>query len=73
MGLTKYGNRKRAIFIADDMNAIVGNEVIRKHSEDIKNNNGVRLINFCIIENLIITNTFYQHNILNEKFALTIY
>lgn len=36
-------------------------DVISPHGEKHRNNNGERLINFCVENNLIVTNTFYKH------------
>ena len=58
---------KGRIIILGDMNGRVGRrdeetgEVIGRHGEMPRNNNGVRLINFCILNDLIVTNTFFQH------------
>ncbi|XP_031358768.1 uncharacterized protein LOC116182371 [Photinus pyralis] len=55
------------LIILGDFNGRVGKrknegaDVIGNQGEDHKNNNGVRLINFCVDNNLIITNTFYKH------------
>lgn len=54
-------------YIAGDFNARVGkkdnvyNTVIGMHGEVIRNNNGKRLLDFCIVHNLVITNSFYEH------------
>lgn len=37
------------------------------YGEDIRNNKGVRLIDFCVINNLIITDTFYQHTRIHKR------
>lgn len=55
------------LLILGDLNARVGRkdeesgDTVGVHGEDIKNNNGCRLIDFCLLNNLIITNTFYKH------------
>ncbi|CAH0555067.1 unnamed protein product [Brassicogethes aeneus] len=55
------------IIIIGDLNGRVGKadeesgETIGAHGETIRNNNGKRLIDFCLMNNLIITNTFFQH------------
>lgn len=59
-------NCKGKIIVAGDMNGRVGRKetytgVIGKHGEETKNNNGTRLIEYCLSNNLIVTNTFYQH------------
>lgn len=60
-------NSKGKIFVAGDFNARVGirkNEterVIGKHGEKERNNNGRKLIEYSMMNNLIITNTFYKH------------
>ena len=55
------------VFVIGDFNGRVGRaddvygEVVGKHGEDTRNNNGRRLLEFCQLNNLIITNTFYSH------------
>ena len=55
------------VFVIGDFNGRVGRaddvygEVVGKHGEDIRNNNGRRLLEFSQLNNLIITNTFYSH------------
>lgn len=55
------------IFVAGDFNGRVGKRdhtyttTIGKYGEEKRNNNGKRLLNFCIIHDLIITNTFFKH------------
>ena len=36
-------------------------EVIGRHGEETKNDNGQRLLRLCIMNELIILNTFYYH------------
>lgn len=58
---------KGEIYLLGDFNARVGignttnNEIIGKHGENVRNNNGNRLIDFCQTHNLIITNAFFEH------------
>ena len=58
---------KGRLIILGDLNARVGTrdeetaETIGIHGEKVRNSNGRRLIDFCILNNLIITNTFYAH------------
>lgn len=55
------------IYVMGDFNGRVGKRdknyttVIGKHGEDIRNNNGKRLLDYCQVYNLIITNTFFEH------------
>ena len=55
------------VFVIGDLNGRVGRkdqksqEAIGMHGEDTKNNNGERLIQFCIENQLIICNTFFEH------------
>lgn len=55
------------IYIAGDFNSRVGqrdniyNKSIGKYGEKARNNNGVRMLNFCQLHDLIVTNTHYQH------------
>ena len=58
---------KDKLIIIGDLNARVGKRdeessfVVGNQGEIVRNNNGRRLINFCILNELIIANTFYQH------------
>lgn len=58
---------KGRLIIIGDVNGRVGRrdeetgDVIGIHGEEIRNNNGWRLIDFCMMNNLIVTNTFYAH------------
>lgn len=47
------------------MNTIDGMHVIGKHGENSLNDNGRRLIEFCI-DNDIIINTFYGHKVIHK-------
>lgn len=55
------------LYLVGDFNSRVGKKdieyktIIGKHGEEKRNNNGRRLLDFCQLQNLIITNTFYQH------------
>uniref|UniRef100_A0A1Y1JWU5 Reverse transcriptase domain-containing protein n=1 Tax=Photinus pyralis TaxID=7054 RepID=A0A1Y1JWU5_PHOPY len=57
---------KGNIIVAGDFNGRVGNKdthtgILGNYGECTKNNNGIRLINYCQLNNLVITNTFFQH------------
>ena len=55
------------LVLMGDLNVRVGRdvetwgEVIGRHGEETKNNNGQRLLRLCIMNELIILNTFYYH------------
>ena len=55
------------MIILGDLNSRVGRkdeetgEAVGIHGENIRNDNGKRLIEFCMLNNLVITNTFYGH------------
>lgn len=55
------------LIVIGDINGRVGKkdeetgEVIGMHGEEERNNNGRRLINFCILNDMIVANTFFQH------------
>lgn len=59
-------DNKGRVLIIGDLNSRVGKkddetaETIGIHGEDTRNNNGKKLIDFCITNNLIITNTFFS-------------
>lgn len=63
----EYEKLKEPIYIVGDLNARVGNknkgleEIMGKHGEPSKNSNGNRLIDFCIVNELKILNTFFEH------------
>jgi len=42
--------------------------VVGNQGEIVRNKNGRRLINFCVLNELIIANTFYQHK---DKYKYT--
>uniref|UniRef100_A0A1Y1M3Z3 Reverse transcriptase domain-containing protein n=1 Tax=Photinus pyralis TaxID=7054 RepID=A0A1Y1M3Z3_PHOPY len=58
---------KGRLLIIGDLNGRVGKrnqesgETIGTYGETTLNNNGRRLVDFCLLNNLIITNTFYAH------------
>lgn len=60
------------LIIMGDLNGRVGKrgegtpDVIGVYGERCRNNNGSRLIHFCIENNLIITNTFYKHKEIHQ-------
>lgn len=60
-------NAKGKVIIAGDFNSRVGIKdkttasVLGIHGEETRSNNGKKMIEFCILNNMIITNTFYQH------------
>ena len=58
-------------YVIGDFNARIGNKisitnVMGKYGEKTKNNNGYRLINYCSENNLIITNSFFQHKAIHK-------
>jgi exonuclease III len=68
---------KDMIIIMGDLNARVGKDqqkrqqhVIRSgigpFTVDIENENGTRLIDFCEINNIIISNTFFKHKLVHQ-------
>lgn len=63
----EYEKLEEPVYVVGDFNARVGNrnngleETMGKYGEPVKNNNGNRLIDFCIINDLIILNTLFDH------------
>ena len=59
--------QERDILILGDLNARVGKNleewdgVIGKTGEEVLNNNGERLLNLCLMNNLVILNTIFIH------------
>lgn len=55
------------IIIIGDFNSRVGkkdgihNRTIGKHGENVRNNNGKRMLDFCLMNDYVITNTLFQH------------
>lgn len=64
---TTTENYHNNIIVLGDFNSRVGRkdntttDVIGKYGEEKRNNNGKRMLQYCTLNNLIITNTFYQH------------
>ncbi|XP_072389510.1 uncharacterized protein [Diabrotica undecimpunctata] len=60
-------NVKGRIVILGDMNSRVGKrdddniDILGMQGEDTRNDNGRRMIDFCMENNWIITNTFFEH------------
>uniref|UniRef100_A0A1Y1MCV0 Reverse transcriptase domain-containing protein n=1 Tax=Photinus pyralis TaxID=7054 RepID=A0A1Y1MCV0_PHOPY len=60
-------NARGKLYIAGDFNSRVGKKdskyktVLGEHGEEIRNNNGNRLLDFCTYNGLIITNSFFKH------------
>lgn len=60
-------NLNGRVIILGDFNGRVGRrnnvtaDVIGQYGEEHRNKNGERLINYCVENNLIVTNTFYPH------------
>lgn len=58
---------KGKIYVAGDFNGRVGSKdatyatVVGNYGEAKRNNNGIRLLDFCLGHDLIITNTYYKH------------
>src|SRR3978361_301884 len=58
---------KGELYIAGDFNGRTGKSdevysgVIGSHGEITRNNNGRRMLDFCMMHNLIVTNTFFEH------------
>ena len=61
-------NSRGKIIVAGDLNGRVGSRrnktetMIGYHGEKERNNNGMRIIDYCMANNLIVTNTFFKHN-----------
>ncbi|XP_023309952.1 uncharacterized protein LOC111691409 [Anoplophora glabripennis] len=58
---------KGEIYIAGDFNSRVGKgdhiyrTIVGEQGENVRNNNGIRLLDFCLMHNLVITNTYFKH------------
>ncbi|CAF4976917.1 unnamed protein product, partial [Rotaria sp. Silwood1] len=66
--------RSDMVLIIGDFNARIGMQqhttsrtVVGPHAVDTINNNGERLIDFCSLNNLVISNTFFQHKPIHQK------
>ena len=64
---------KDMLIIMGDFNARVGQDQqhvirsgVRPFKVDIENQNGTRLIDFCEINNVIISNTFFKHKSIHQ-------
>lgn len=60
------------IYIAGNFNSNVGirDEIYRtaigEHEEIVRNNNGERMLDFCMMHDLIVTDTFFEHKDINK-------
>jgi endonuclease/exonuclease/phosphatase family metal-dependent hydrolase len=66
-------NKGDIILIMGDFNARVGLEqassaqsVVGKHTVDKQNQNGRRLVDFCLFNEFVITNTFFPHKSVHQ-------
>ena len=59
--------RSDYLIVMDDFNAILGNEkmpcVIAAHGTGIRNNSGQRLLEFCSVNYLFVTNIGFRHDL----------
>lgn len=63
----KTVNRKTLIVIGDlnarvERNKQTWGSVLGSHGEAIKNGSGDRLLQFCSVNEMLVTNTWFQHN-----------
>lgn len=62
-----YEAQEEPIYLIGDLNARVGKDnrrienIMGKQGEICRNNNGTRLIDFCVVNNLAILNTMFAH------------
>ena len=70
-------SKKDMIIIMGDLNARVGNDQQQRHQHvarssvgpfttDIENENGSRLMDFCEINHIIVSNTFFKHKLVHQ-------
>lgn len=57
---------KGKIFIAGDLNGRVGNDntetkVIGKCGETKRNSNGLKILEYCVLNDMVVANTFFEH------------
>nr|CAH7747709.1 unnamed protein product [Callosobruchus chinensis] len=62
---------RHRVIVLGDFNSRVGKshntgDVIGHHGEDHRNSNGTRLIDFCVENNFIVTNTFFDHKYIHK-------
>nr|CAH7736536.1 unnamed protein product [Callosobruchus chinensis] len=62
---------RHRVVVLGDFNSRVGKshntgDVIGHHGEDHRNSNGTRLIDFCVENNFIVTNTFFDHKYIHK-------
>ena len=66
------------LVVIGDINAKIGNEnaglerVKGKHGSGKKNENGQRLVDFCLYFDFVIGGTLFQHNLKNPQFNLEV-
>lgn len=60
-------NKKGSLIVLGDLNGRVGNRpdltenCVGRHGEDSINRNGKRIIDFCIINDMVVGNTLFEH------------
>ncbi len=61
------------IVLMGDFNARVGKQehlsapqTVGPYPVDVKNDNGIRLVEFCLTNNIVISNTFFQHKLIHQ-------
>ena len=61
------------LLIIGDLNARLGDQAhltapqcVGSFTTDVQNANGVRLLNFCMLNDLVVTNTFFQHKTIHQ-------
>lgn len=70
--------KKGKTIILGDLNGRVGTrvndieDVIGSNGKNVRNNNGRRIIDFCIQINFLVTNSFFQHKQVHKYFRVVI-
>ena len=62
------------IIFMEDFNVRIGSaehntspQTVAPFASDSRTNNGERLVNFCVANNVVISNTFFQHKPVHQK------
>ena len=65
--------KRDMLLIIGDLNARLGDQEHRTAPQcvgsvaaDVQNANGIKILDFCMLNDLVITNTFFQHETVHQ-------
>ncbi len=66
-------HKREMLLIIEDLNARLGAQehltapqCVGSFTTDVQNENGIRLLDFCLLNDLVVTNTFFQHKSVHQ-------